>query len=167
LDRHFFQKKYRDIIIESLRYCQENKGLKIYGYVIMTNHIHLIVRANGEQILSGVLSDFKSYTATTILKDLPKSNESRREWLMHLFNIYAKKNKRPSAHQFWQKDNHPIELYSTKVILQKLDYIHNNPIRAGWVNMSQYYVYSSASNYCEDGAGVLKVDLLDSFFRLG
>ena len=63
----FSRKKYRDIIIESLRFCQENKGLKIYGYVIMTNHIHMIVQATGEQILSGVLSDFKSYTASTIL----------------------------------------------------------------------------------------------------
>jgi len=113
----FSRKKYRDIIIDSLKYCQKNKDLKIYSYVIMTNHIHMIVQAEGEQILSGVLSDFKSFTATTILKDLPKSTESRKDWLMYLFGVFAKKNNRSTAHQFWQKDNHPIELYSAKVIL--------------------------------------------------
>ena len=97
---------------------------------------------------------------------MPQSNESRREWLLYLFGIFAKKNKRNAKHQFWQTDNHPIELYSTKVILQKLDYIHNNPIRAGWVDLAQHYVYSSASNYFREGAGVLEVELLESFFRM-
>ncbi|MEM6965147.1 MAG: transposase, partial [Bacteroidota bacterium] len=62
-------------------------------------------------------------------------------------------------------DNHPIELYSTKVTLQKLDYIHKNPIRANWVIMPQHYIYSSASNYFEDGKGILEVEVLDSFYR--
>ena len=160
----FSRKKFRDTIIESLKYCQEKKGLKVYAYVIMTNHIHLIVSADGEHDLSSVIKDFKSFTATSILKDLPNSKESRWEWLMDLFRDFAKKNKRNGIHQFWQTDNHPIEVYSTKVILQKLEYIHNNPVRSKIVWLPQHYVYSSASNYFDEGSGVLEVCLLDEFF---
>lgn len=161
----FSRKKYRDLIIDSLKYCQANKGLHIYGYVIMTNHIHLVVSADGQQTLSEVLGDFKSFSATSILKDLPTSNESRRDWLMYLFGYFAKKNKRKTEHQFWQTDNHPINLYSTKVIRQKLNYIHKNPVRAGWVEMPQHYIYSSASNYLEEGRGILEVEILESFYN--
>ena len=83
---------------------------------------------------------------------------------MYLFGYFAKKNKRKSAHQFWQTDNHPIELYSTKVVRQKLNYIHNNPVRANWVHYPQHYIYSSASNYFEDGIGVLDMYVLDEFY---
>ena len=161
----FSRKKYRDLIIDSLKYCQENKGLHVHGYVIMTNHIHLVVRASGEQTLSEVIKDFKSFTATSILKDLPQSSESRKKWLMFLFNYFAKKNKRKGKHQFWQTDNHPIELYSQKVIQQKLNYIHKNPVRANWVEMPQHYIYSSASNYLEQGKGILEIEILESFYN--
>ena len=114
-----------------------------------------------------MVSNFKSFIATSILKDLPRSNESRREWLMYMFGFFAKKNQRPSAHQFWQTDNHPIDLYKASVIQQKLNYIHNNPIRANWVGMAQHYIYSSASNYLEEGRGILKVEALDEFYPFG
>ena len=163
----FSRKKFRDIIIESLKFCKANKGLRIYGYVIMTNHIHLIVSAEGKDSLSDVIGDFKSFTATTILKDLPNSSESRWEWLMYLFGYFAIKNNRKGKHQFWQSSNHPIELYSIKVIREKLNYIHDNPVRAGWVYFQQHYIYSSASNYFEDGNGILDVDILEEFYRFG
>ncbi|MFK7775412.1 MAG: transposase [Saprospiraceae bacterium] len=160
----FSRKKYRDLMIDSLKFCQKKKGLNIYGYVIMTNHIHLIASAEGEQTLSEVLGNFKSFTATSIMKDLPESNESRREWMMYLFGYFAKKNKRRTEHQFWQTKNHPIDLYSVKAIRQKLNYIHQNPVRAGWVEYPQHYIYSSASNYLEEGKGILEVVILESFY---
>jgi hypothetical protein len=130
----------------------------------MTNHIHLVAKATGEQTLSEVIGNFKSFIATSILKELPNSNESRREWLIYMFSFFAKKNQRPSAHQFWQTDNHPIDLYTSRVIQQKLNYIHNNPVRANWVRMAQHYIYSSASNYLDDGRGTLRVEVLDEFY---
>ena len=78
---------------------------------------------------------------------------------------FAKKNKRKAAHQFWQTDNHPIEIYSTKVLKQKLNYIHSNPVRAKWVHFPQHYIYSSASNYFDGGKGVMNVDILENFYR--
>ena len=113
-----------------------------------------------------MVSNFKSFIATSILKDLPRSNEIRREWLMYMFGFFAKKNQGPSAHQFWQTDNHPIFLYTARVIQQKLNYIHNNPIRADWVGMAQHYIYSSASNYLDEGSGILKVEVLDEFYSV-
>jgi len=163
----FSRKKYRNLVIESLKYCINHKGLHVHGYVIMTNHIHLVVSASGKQTLSEVIGNFKSFIATSILKYLPKSNESRREWLMYMFGFFAKKNHRPSAHQFWQTDNHPIDLYTKRVTQQKLNYIHNNPVRTNWVVMAQHYVYSSASNYLDEGRGILKVEVLDEFYPFG
>jgi putative transposase len=161
----FARKKYRDLVIDSLRYCQKEKGLHVHGYVIMTNHIHLVVRADGQQPLSEVIGDFKSFTATTIMKDLENNvQESRREWLLYIFGFFAKINKRKTAHQLWTTDNHPIALFSQKVIQQKLNYIHLNPVRAGWVKWPQHYLYSSASNYLENGQGILEVELLDEFY---
>jgi len=163
----FSRKKYRDMIIENLKYCQENKGLLVHAYVIMTNHIHLVVSSNEQSKLTDILRDFKSYTAKSILNDIPKNKlESRKGWLMYLFGYFAKKNRRDYEHQFWQSDNHPIELTSTKFIRQKIDYIHNNPVRAGWVSYPQHYIYNSASNYFEDGNGILKVSILDQFYPL-
>ena len=78
------------------------KGLRVYGFVIMSNHIHLMVQAEGSQTLSEVIRYFKAFTATSILKDLPESSESRWQWLMYLFGYFARKNKRTSEHQFWQ-----------------------------------------------------------------
>ena len=85
---------------------------------------------------------------------------------MYMFGFFAKKNQDPSAHQFRQTDNHPLCLYTARVIQQKLNYIHNNPIRADWVGMAQHYIYSSASNYLDEGSGILKVEVLDEFYSV-
>ena len=157
----FTRQRYRDIVIESLKYCQENKGLRICGYVIMSNHIHLIVYTEGGNQLSDVLRDFKKFTAVHILKSIEAETESRREWLVYLFRFYAKNTSNTSNHQFWQHDNHPIALWSQKVIWQKLDYIHLNPVRAGIVARPQDYVYSSAGDYYENRKGLLDIVLVE------
>ena len=157
----FTRKEYKDIIIESLKYCQKKKGLLLFAYVIMSNHLHLIGRAEGEQGLSAIVRDFKKYTSKTILKAIqhhPK--ESRKEWMLHMFKYYAKYNKRNKDYQFWQQDNHPIELISPKWINQKIDYIHFNPVHAGLVDRAEAYLYSSARNYM-NREGLIEVEVLD------
>lgn len=162
----FSRVEYRDIIIDSLKYCQENKGLVVYAFVIMTNHIHLIARAEGEQTLSEVLRDFKKHTSKTILKQIQTPKESRREWMLYLFKYFAKKGQRNREHKFWNHDNHPIVLWSPRVINQKLAYIHLNPVRAKIVKEPQHYIYSSASNYV-DGTGVLNVEIIPPLSEIG
>ncbi|MCD4834571.1 MAG: transposase [Bacteroidales bacterium] len=142
----FTRKLYRDIVIDSLKYCQKEKGLEVYAFVIMSNHIHLLVRS-GQENLSGTLRDFKSYTSKEILKVIIEKNESRIDWLLMVFKYAANKHKRNSTYQVWTHENHAEEIYSNKFIEQKLDYIHNNPVRAGIVTNPEDYLYSSARNY--------------------
>ena len=159
----FTRKVYRDIIIESLKYCQQHKHLEIYGYVIMSNHIHLLVKS-GIGNLSGALRDFKSFTSKQILKEIEEGNESRRNWMLITFKIAAAKHERNSAYQFWTHENHAMEIYSYKFFEQKLDYIHNNPVRAGIVSNPVDYVYSSAQNYAGE-KGLLNVEVIDRVWK--
>jgi REP element-mobilizing transposase RayT len=157
----FTRKSYKEIILDSLRYCQKEKGLIVCAYVIMTSHVHLVVEASGVVPLTDVLRDFKKFTARQILGEIEKGGgESRREWMLHRFAYrghHAPGNRR---YQFWQSENHPIELYSMPVIAQKIEYIHQNPVREGWVDRAEDYVYSSASNYVK-GKGILEVAVVD------
>ncbi|GJM35877.1 MAG: transposase [Saprospiraceae bacterium] len=157
----FIRKSYKDIIIESLKYCQKEKELVICAYVIMSNHIHLVVQANGSIPLTDIMRDFKKYTATQILHAIEHGGyESRREWMLHRFRYRGPQVPGNRKHQFWQSDNHPIILYSLPVIAQKIDYIHNNPVVEGWVEQPEHYTYSSASNYVFD-KGLLDVTVID------
>jgi len=148
----FTRPVYAEIILDSLCYCQKNKGLLIFGYVIMSSHLHLIVRAEEETTgLSSILQGFKSYTAKrflTYIQDKSKP-ESRRDWLLNHFAFNARRNKTNSKHQVWQRDNHPFALYSPKIIRQKLAYLHFNPVAAKVVARPEHYLYSSASNYSD------------------
>ena len=155
----FSRQSYRDVLIESMKYCTANKGLIVYAYVIMTNHFHCIWQSKDGN-LSDLIRDFKKFTSAEIIKKMKAHEESRSEWLKIIFEYHAKLNNNNSFHQVWQNGNHPIELQSPKFIRQKLDYIHLNPVRAGWVNEPEEYRYSSASNYKND-SGVMAVTLLD------
>ena len=160
---------YRNILVDSLNYCIKEKGLVVYAYVIMSNHIHLIAQSVSEtQTLSDIIRDFKSFTAKEIRKKLEdvKTGESRREWLTYLFGYFARGNQRNRTFQFWQSDNHPIELWSPKVIEQKLAYIHWNPVNAKIVAEPSHYIYSSASNYFLD-KGILEVQVIPPLSEIG
>ena len=157
----FSRQIYRECIIESLSYCVRNKGMILYGYVIMTNHIHLIVQSK-DGALSDVLRDFKKFTATRILELLQNSPESRREWILERLHKATLNHTRNKNYQVWQAGNHAKEIYSEKFLWSKLDYIHLNPVRSGFVSKASDYVYSSASNYIH-GNGVLEeVTLADN-----
>ena len=156
----FSRQRYRDIVIQSLRYCQKEKGLHIMGYVLMSNHLHMIVGTE-RYALSDVLRDFKKFTANQILKSIETETESRREWLLYLFKFYAKHNTDNRHYQFWQQDNHPIGVWTLEVIWQKLNYIHLNPVRAGIVTEPWHYVYSSACDYYENRKGLLDIELAE------
>jgi REP element-mobilizing transposase RayT len=143
----FSRPQLRDIIIKNLDYCQKEKGLIVYAYVIMTNHLHLIVKSSDGN-LSGTLRDFKSYSSKNLVEAIKEIKESRRDWLLDMFQKAASINSRNKSYQVWIHGNHPIELFSNKFLDQKLDYIHNNPVRAGIVEKPEDYLYSSARNYC-------------------
>jgi REP element-mobilizing transposase RayT len=155
----FTRKNYRDIIVECFDFCIKNKSMVLYGYVIMSNHIHMIVQSDDGN-LSDLLRDFKKFTATKIIQKIKSEPESRREWMLERFQLATETHSRNKNYQFWQYGNHPEEIYSNKFMWSKLDYIHLNPVRAGFVEKASHYIYSSASNYVSD-TGLLKIEKAD------
>ena len=145
----FSRKNYKDCIIESLNFCIKNKGMILFGFVIMSNHIHLIIQSEDEK-LSDLIRDFKKFTAKTILNKIESGPESRADWMLKRFEFACKSHTRNEKYQFWQYGSHPEEIFSEKFMWSKLDYIHMNPIRAGIVFKASNYRYSSASNYVND-----------------
>lgn len=143
----FTRRKYRDVIIESLDYCRKEKGLLIYAYCIMTNHIHLIVGSRQKKI-ENIIRDFKSFTSSELRKILENEvKESRKEWMLKMMYRAGISKSGNNDFQFWQYNFHPIELNSNRLIDQKIEYIHQNPVKAGFVDKPEDYLYSSAKNY--------------------
>ena len=137
----FTRSIYTEKLLDSLRFCQDNKGLCIYGWVIMSNHIHMICSCKDGFELSDTLRDFKKYTSTTIVNTIENNKqESRRNWMLWLL-------KQNGETHFWQPGNHPEEIYSADFFRQKLNYIHQNPVRSGIVEKEEEYVYSSARDF--------------------
>lgn len=155
----FSRKVYRDIILDSFTFCRKEKGLLLLGFVIMTNHVHCILRARDGN-LPDIIHDFKRFTASTILKTIHQIPESRRDWMIKRFEFAAKYNKRNSQHQFWTHDNHAELIMSESFFLQKLNYIHQNPVRAGWVDRAEAWLYSSMRNYA-GLKGLIDIDVSD------
>ncbi len=156
----FTRQRYRDILINSLDYCQKHKGLILHAYVVMSNHVHLIAQSQEPGRLSDILRDFKKFTSSMIIRSIQEDTESRRDWLLHVMAFHARYNHNNSLYQLWQHDNHPIELYSPDFIYQRLTYIHLNPVRAGWVAEAEHYLYSSAANYAGK-KGLLDISVID------
>lgn len=119
----------------------------------------MIARAKEPNRLSDIVRDFKKFTANQLLPLLESAGESRSDWMLKRFEFAAPQHKRNSRYQLWTHENHAIELVTEKVSLQKLNYIHNNPLRAGIVENPEDYLYSSARIYC-GLIGVLEIDLL-------
>ena len=142
----FSRKIYKDILIDSFKYSIENKGFQIFAYVIMSNHVHLIVQSSLGQ-LSANIRDIKKFTCKKIIETILNIHESRKEWMLNRFRLKASQHTRNEYYQVWTHENHAIHLYSNKFIRQKIEYIHYNPVKAGIVEKPEDYLYSSARNY--------------------
>jgi len=153
----FTRQVYLSVLADSVSYCRAEKGMELYCYCFMPSHIHLIFRSSIEQP-SELLRDFKRHTSKKVVEAIENNpQESRKEWLLWMFKRAGEKNATTSKHQFWQHHNKPIELWSEKVIKQKIDYIHNNPVEIGFVTNPIDWKYSSARNYQDDHT-VLEID---------
>lgn len=153
---------YKEILLESFRYCIKEKGLAIHAYVIMSNHVHMIISRKGEQTISDIIRDLKKFSSVKIIKEIIHNpQESRKQWMLYLFAKAGKTNSNNKYYQLWQQDNHPVELDPQMNLFdEKLNYIHQNPVKAGWVNEPSAYIYSSASNYEELGGILGGVEVL-------
>jgi len=157
----FTRVAYKEIVINSLKYCMEEKGLIVYAYCLMTNHLHLIADTKEGFHLAHIIRDFKKFTSKQLYAAINENPESRKEWLLNRFEFAASYKSNYKNFQVWQEGNYPVELHSNKFIFQKLDYIHQNPVRAGIVNNAEDYIYSSAIDYA-GGKGILPVTVIDN-----
>jgi len=153
----FVREIYFSVLIDSVNYCKQHKGLELYAYCFMPSHVHLIFRsANSDP--AGLIRDFKKHTAKQVIHAIETNNrESRREWLLWMFEKAGSKNATVSKRQFWQQHNKPVELWTPAVIKQKINYIHNNPIVSGFVTNAEDWKYSSARNFQDDHT-ILQID---------
>jgi len=141
----FTRRYYCDFIVENLAYCQKHLHLNVYAYVIMTNHLHLVADVS-EGSLGNVLGRFKSRTSKKLFDMIANNTqESRRDWMIKAFERAGKYNPLNEGHQFWQNGNYPVSLFSPGVIDQKINYIHENPVKAGFVGSAHECWYSSAN----------------------
>jgi len=143
----FTRPGYKHIITDSLNYCVGQKGLSIYAWVLMTNHLHLIARVREPNRMSDFLRDFKKYTSKALIRSIQEPGESRQEWLLDAFSFEARRTQRAEEYKVWQDGNHAIQLYTPSFLWQKVHYVHQNPVRQAIVNEPEAYAFSSATDY--------------------
>jgi len=133
----FTRQVYVDELLSSIQYCQAHKGLEVYAWVVMSNHIHMIVRARHEN-LSDVIRDLKKFTSKRIYRAIAENpSESRKEWLLKVLSHNG-------SIWFWEEGYHGEEIFDMAFYDSKVNYIHQNPVRAGIVEKEEEYLNSSA-----------------------
>ena len=155
----FTRKDYVDILLESLEFCQKNKDLRLHAWLIMPSHLHLIIGTKAYP-MQDILRDFKRHTSSRIKQEIRKHpKESRKKWLLKAFVDSGISNSNNHDWQLWQQYNHPVELFNNEMIDTRLDYLHNNPVVAGFVEEPEDYLWSSARDY-SGISGLLEIDFL-------
>lgn len=137
------------VIINALKYCQENKGLTIFAYCLMPSHLHLFCRADVTFSLSEIMRDFKKYTSKKIIQTILEEPESRREWLLDYFKKSCEHLARQQSYKIWQDGYHAEEIFSNRWIREKINYIHQNPVKEKIVTEPENYYFSSSRNYAD------------------
>jgi len=146
----FSSQPIAQMILDSLSYLQKHKRIELYAYVIMENHLHMIASSSR---LSREIGSFKSFTARRIIDFLT----SKEAWhILKLLNYHKLKHKKDRSYQVWQEGSHPQLISSDEMMVQKMEYIHYNPIKCGYVDKPEHWRYSSARNYA-GLEGLLKV----------
>ena len=158
----FTRLNQKHVITNALQYCQQNKGLEIYAYCLMSSHIHLLCKATNNFILSDIIRDFKKFTSKKIIETIIDKPESRREWLLDYFKKACQHLNREQEYKVWQDGYHAEHIYSNSFIRQKISYIHSNPVKEKIVTLPEDYYFSSARNYAclENELEIVRLDLL-------
>ena len=143
----FIREEYKQLMLESWRYCQREKDLEIYGWCIMTSLVHMIVGGKGRP-LDKIIGEMKSYTSRILRKAIAEHPaESRREWMTLMMEKAGTQNSNNSEWQLWQQHNKPLGILDLEMFFQKLNYIHRNPVESGFVDKEEEYLYSSARDF--------------------
>ena len=144
----FTNKKSVKIVLDSLKYLQEHHGLKIYAYVILENHLHIVAQSDD---IARDIARFKSFTARKIIDLL---REEKVTTILDQLRFYKKAHKSDREFQLWQEGMQPKLIQNESIMRQKIEYIHNNPVKRGYVDDAAHWRYSSARNYEGKDGGV-------------
>ena len=138
------------IIFDSLKHLQQSDNLKIYAYVILENHLHLVASSDD---LPQTMKKFKSYTAKELRNLLQKQNVKT---ILDQLAFYKKAHKQETTYQIWQEGIEPKLIQTEQMMIEKITYIHNNPIKRGYVDEAKHWRYSSARDYA-GRTGLVKI----------
>jgi putative transposase len=137
----FSRPEAAQIVLDSWRFLQSAERLTLFGYVVMENHLHFVAAAAD---LAKEVKDFKSFTARKVIDFFHTRGDAemlaRLEW-------HKAQHKVQSRYQLWQEGSHPQQITTDEMMVQKLEYIHNNPVKRGYVDVPEHWRYSSARNY--------------------
>jgi putative transposase len=147
-----------DTVMNSLKYCQTKKGMHLHGYVLMPNHAHYIVSADQPENLSDIMRDLNRFMSHHITNNL---EEHQQRNFLEVFRHAAKNDGRGNRYKVWQEGFHPIALETADRFYQKLHYIHENPVRKGFVDQPEQWRYSSARNYLLNDHSIIEVECLE------
>jgi len=157
----FTRPVYCRILDSSLAHCIANRGLRVHAYVYMTNHIHLIVSSEKEE-LQHIIRDFKKFTSKMIIEAIIENPESRREWLLNKFSYAADRIKRGKNYKVWKDGFHPVLLSTTYMLEQRINYIHENPMELEMIDHPRSWINSSYLAYeDENHIPVFELSVLD------
>ncbi|HET6574974.1 MAG TPA: hypothetical protein VFG68_15315, partial [Fimbriiglobus sp.] len=137
----FSRPEAAQVVLDSWRFLLANHRLTLYGYVVMENHLHFIASSSD---LTAEVKNFKSFTARRIIDFLEQRADAR---LLERLGWFKLRHKSESRYQLWQEGSHPQQITGDEMMLQKLEYMHNNPVRRGYVDVPEHWRYSSARNY--------------------
>ena len=141
------------IVLDSFKHLQKSDNLKIYAYVILENHLHIIASSDD---LSKSMQKFKSFTAKEILHYLQQQNAKT---ILDQLAFYKKAHKIETSYQLWQEGIHPKRIQDEAMMIERINYIHQNPLKRGYVDEAKHWRYSSARDY-EDIEGLLEIERL-------
>lgn len=155
----FTRKEYKLEVVDSLNFCVERKGMEIFAWCLMSNHLHILCRSKEAFNLSDTMQDFKKFTSKRILESMERESvESRAKWMLEYFKTWGEDQKRITKYKFWKDGLHAVFVEYLSFFEQKLHYIHQNPVEAMLVEQPEEYLFSSARDYA-GRKGLVKVEL--------
>jgi putative transposase len=155
----FSRPVYKHLLVDSLNFCIANKGLKVFCWCLLSNHLHMIAAVSGEDSLSDILRDFKKFTSKSIIQTINEVPESRRDWILNLFWFAGKNEKKIKYYKVWKDGNDAKEIHTTSFLDEKMNYIHYNPVRLELVANPEDYLFSSARDYSGE-KGLVNIELV-------
>jgi REP element-mobilizing transposase RayT len=135
------------IIVDALDYSRKDGQLEIYAWCLMSNHLHVVCCAGKDFRFGDVMRNFKSNTSKQLIQQIKREGESRRSWMLPAFKHATAHLKRPQNFKVWKTGYHALTARDGNALWRMIFYTHNNPVKAGWVELPEDYMYSSARNY--------------------